>query len=65
MTYEQMVNNYAAMSEDTLYFEFRNLRRRIAFTNIGTAEYRRVVGRYNALCEAFKKKTGRGILEDD
>lgn len=65
MEFDKMVKDYEAMSEDTLYLEFRNLRRRIAFTGVNTEEYRRIIGKYNALCEAFKNKTGKGILEDD
>ena len=62
--YNQLVLDLANESEDTLYFMFRNSIRQVRFTSPYENDYRYVVARHNAICEAFKKKTGHIILED-
>ncbi len=62
--YNQLVLDLSNESEDTLYFMFRNSVRQVKFTSPYDEEYRYVVARHNAICDAFKKKTGHSILED-
>ena len=62
--YNQLVLDLANESEDTLYFVFRNSIRPVKFTHPYENDYHYVVARHNAICEAFKKKTGHNILED-
>ena len=62
--YNQLVLDLANESEDTLYFMFRNSVRQIKFTSPYDNEYQYIVKRHSAICEAFKAKTGHGIMED-
>lgn len=62
--YNQLVLDLINESEDTLYFMFRNSVRQIKFTSPYDNEYQYIVKRHSAICEAFKTKTGYGIMED-
>ena len=62
--YNQLVLDLVNESEDTLYFMFINSIRQVKFTNPYENDYHYVVARHNAICKAFKKKTGHNILED-
>lgn len=62
--YNQLVLDLSNESEDTLYFMFRNSVRQVKFTSPYDEEYRYIVARHNAICDAFRKKTGHSILED-
>lgn len=62
--YIQLVLDLKRESEDTLYFMYRNSVRQMKFTNPYDEKYAYIVKRHNAICEAFKAKTGHGIMED-
>lgn len=62
--YVQLVLDLENESEDTLYFMWRNSVRQLKFTNQFSDDYKYMVQRHNAICEAFYTKTGYGILED-
>lgn len=62
--YVQLVLDLEKESEDTLYFMYRNSVRQLKFTSPYSDNYKYVVQRHNAICEAFRTKTGRGIMED-
>lgn len=62
--YNQLVLDLSNESEDTLYFMLRNSVRQVKFTSPYDEEYRYIVARHNAICDAFRKKTGHSILED-
>lgn len=62
--YSQLVLDLKNESEDTLYFMWRNSVRQLKFTNPYSDDYKYMAQRHNAICEAFRTKTGHGILED-
>lgn len=62
--YNQLVLDLQNESEDMLYFMWRNSVRQLKFTNPYSTEYKYMVQRHTAICEAFRTKTGYGILED-
>lgn len=62
--YNRLVLDLTSESEDTLYFMFRNSVRQMKFTSPYADEYEYIVKRHSAICEAFRTKTGHGIMED-
>lgn len=62
--YVQLVLDLEKESEDTLYFMFHNSVRQLKFTSPCSDEYKYIVQRHNAICEAFRTKTGHGVMED-
>lgn len=62
--YVQLVLDLEKESEDTLYFMYRNSVRQLKFTSPYSDNYKYTVQRHNAICEAFRAKSGHGIMED-